>query len=303
MTDRPPLLFADRHLARRIEAAECQMITDAAEMTRRRGTDDVLIRPIGGGVAVFTSPGAPWNKMTGVGFANFEEATLEDIEREFDRRSAPLQVELSILADNTLGSLLTKRGYVLSGFENVLGLGLEGSRLLHATPGLTIDQLTGSAESMTWISTVVEGFGHPDEPNSLAPHESFSRQALEQVFVDFADTSGFRRYLSRVDGSPAGGASLRVSGGVAQLCGAATLPAYRRRGVQTALLRARLHDAAVEGCDIAVVTTQPGSTSQSNVQRQGFALLYTRAILIRQPVSLTEPAPRVHDEHPRRSPP
>jgi len=65
-------------------------------------------------------------------------------------------------------------------------------------------------------------------------------------------------------------AEMRLCYGVAQLCGAATLPAHRRRGVQSALLASRLHDAARQGCDIAVVTTQPGSKSQQNVQRQGF---------------------------------
>jgi hypothetical protein len=34
---------------------------------------------------------------------------------------------------------------------------------------------------------------------------------------------------------------------------------------------------------VAVVVTQPGSTSQQNVQRQGFDLLYSRAILVRRP--------------------
>jgi GNAT superfamily N-acetyltransferase len=74
---------------------------------------------------------------------------------------------------------------------------------------------------------------------------------------------------------------MRLSNGVAQLCGAATLPEHRRRGVQTALLLTRLAEAARDGCDIAIVTTQPGSKSQENVQRQGFSLLYTRAILVR----------------------
>jgi len=69
---------------------------------------------------------------------------------------------------------------------------------------------------------------------------------------------------------------------VAQLCGAATLPAHRRQGVQTALLLSRLDLARDAGCDVAVVTTQPGSKSQENVQRQGFQLLYTRAVLIRE---------------------
>jgi hypothetical protein len=59
--------------------------------------------------------------------------------------------------------------------------------------------------------------------------------------------------------------------------------AHRRRGVQTALLSARLAGAAAAGCDIAVVTTQPGSKSQQNVQRRGFDLLYTRAVLVKQP--------------------
>jgi ribosomal protein S18 acetylase RimI-like enzyme len=78
-------------------------------------------------------------------------------------------------------------------------------------------------------------------------------------------------------------ARLRMAGGIAQLTGAATAPAHRRRGVQTALLSARLADAAAAGCDIAVVTTQPGSKSQQNVQRQGFDPLYTRAVLVKQP--------------------
>jgi hypothetical protein len=53
--------------------------------------------------------------------------------------------------------------------------------------------------------------------------------------------------------------------------------------VQTALLSARLADAAAAGCDIAVITTVPGSKSQQNAQRQGFDLLYTRAVLLKPP--------------------
>jgi hypothetical protein len=41
-------------------------------------------------------------------------------------------------------------------------------------------------------------------------------------------------------------------------------------------------DAAAAGCDIAVVTTQPGSRSQQNVQRRGFDLLYTRIVLVKR---------------------
>jgi GNAT superfamily N-acetyltransferase len=84
----------------------------------------------------------------------------------------------------------------------------------------------------------------------------------------------------------AGGGAVRISDGLVQLAGAATLPSHRRRGVQSALLRARLLDAARQGCDLAVVTTEPASKSQENVQRAGFALLYARAVLIRAPRTL-----------------
>ena len=69
----------------------------------------------------------------------------------------------------------------------------------------------------------------------------------------------------------------------AQLTGAGTLPAFRRRGVQKALARTRLQDARAAGCLYAVVTTQPGSTSHANMQRTGFDLAYTRAVLVKAP--------------------
>jgi hypothetical protein len=52
--------------------------------------------------------------------------------------------------------------------------------------------------------------------------------------------------------------------------------------VQKALVQRRLADARAAGCDLAVVTTAPGTRSQDNVMRRGFVLLYTRAILVRR---------------------
>ena len=106
---------------------------------------------------------------------------------------------------------------------------------------------------------------------------------LDRIFGDTVAARGFERFLARRGDVVAGGASLRMQDGVAQLNGAATLPAHRRQGVQTALLRYRLAEAARRGCDVAVVTTQPGSKSQENVQRAGFTLLYVRAIVVKEP--------------------
>lgn len=96
-----------------------------------------------------------------------------------------------------------------------------------------------------------------------------------------AQGPGVVRFAARRGGELAGAASMRLGEGIAQLCGAGTLPAHRGRGVQTALLAHRLAVAAAAGCELAVITTQPGSKSQENAHRRGFELLYARAVLVR----------------------
>src|SRR5919204_621412 len=131
------------------------------------------------------------------------------------------------------------------------------------------------------VAVVVDGVAHPDT-QGMPSHETFPRDAVERAERDFA-AAGVARYVALRDGVIAGGGSFRMAEGVAQLTRAATAPAHRGRGIQTALLSARLADAASAGCDIAVVTAQPASKSQRNVQRRGFDLLYTRAVLVKQP--------------------
>jgi GNAT superfamily N-acetyltransferase len=285
-------LFADLTLARRIERAECRLTTDVAQLIQARASSPgVFMASLAGGVAVHVGDEAPFNKAIGLGLeGSFDEAAQEGlaaIEREFDARHAPLQVELATLADGSFARSLTQRGYTLVGFENVLGLRLDealAARLSAspAPPGLSIAHSSGP-DCDAWVETVIEGFAHPDAVPGGESHESFPREALTQVMKDMARASGFGHYLASLDGGVVGGAGLRTSEGVAQLCGSATLPTARRRGVQTGLLARRLLDAWRAGCDVAVITTQPGSKSQQNAQRHGFTLLYARAILVREP--------------------
>ena len=130
-----------------------------------------------------------------------------------------------------------------------------------------------------WLDVVTTGFAHPDE-QGVPTHEDFPREIIERAERDFV-AAGAQTYVALREGIVAGGAALRITDGVAQLIGAATAPEHRRRGIQTVLLATRLADAAEAGCDVAVVTTAPGSKSQQNVQRQGFHLLYTRAVLVK----------------------
>lgn len=273
-------LFAAGGLARRIEAAEASLLCDvAANVGRRRGESLVYVKSIGGGAAVFLGRESPVNKVAGLGFDPVDEAALAQVEQEFAARGTPLRVELSTLGDTSIGALLTTRGYVLRGFENVLGLPLDG-RTTGANAS-TIIVTDAPPASPQWIEVVSAGFAHPDVFDGPAPTESFSPETIRDVMEDMTAVPGFQRYLAWRDELAAGGAGLRIWNGIAQLSGASTLPDHRRRGVQTALLQHRLAEAARAGCDVAVVTTEPGSKSQQNVQRQGFSLLYARAVLVK----------------------
>jgi len=251
---------------------------------------DAFVEPVAGGVAVFTGLGSPMNKMIGVGFADSPPIDrLDAIEQQFRTRVAPLQAEVSTLADPGWVACLTRRGYVLEGFENVLGRPItldtqhRGSALDQAlTAGLEID-LAHEADALPqWLDVAITGFLQPDGQGVPAPPLS-ARRTLERTLRVFNDAPGFRRYFATIDGQLAGVATARFDDNVAQLCGAATLPEFRRRGIQTALLRRRLMDASREGCSLAVMTTQPGSKSQENGHRQGFVLLYSRALLVKPP--------------------
>ena len=274
-------LFCDTALAGRIEGVEAQLIARSSEAARRRAGTAGFVIPIAGGVASFAGEGSPFNKVAGLGFGGVpDSAALDEIERAFAARGAPVQIELAQLADPAIGDLLTGRGYRLESFENVLGRALTGEPERVMPPGVEV-RPSGEEEFEAWLDVVAEGSAHPDT-QGVPWHEEFPREMIIGAERDMA-AAGAIRYAALRDGIIAGGATMRIAEGVAQLTGAATAPAHRRRGMHTALLSARLADAAATGCDVAVITTQPGSKSQQNAQRQGFDLLYTRAVLIKQP--------------------
>jgi ribosomal protein S18 acetylase RimI-like enzyme len=264
-----PGVFCGLELAARIERAEAELIAGAA---RAR---DGFVTPIAGGFACFAEPGSPYNKVAGLGFDGLPG--LGAVEREFAERGAPVQVEVAHLADPAVGALLLDRGYRLEGFENVLGRGLQ--ELPERVPGIEVRR-SGDDELEAWLDVVVDATLVSDE-QGMPSHEAFPRETIATALRDSFAVGGAIRYSALRDGVLAGGASIRLAGGLAQMTGAATAPAHRRRGVQSALLAVRLADAAAAGCDLAVVTTQPASKSHENAQRQGFALLYTRAVWVK----------------------
>jgi GNAT superfamily N-acetyltransferase len=83
------------------------------------------------------------------------------------------------------------------------------------------------------------------------------------------------------DGRMIGAGSVEVLGEAAALFGLSVLPEFRGRGVQQALIAARLSLAAARGARVATISARPGVATERNARRLGFQLGYTKALLVR----------------------
>src|SRR5262249_18110531 len=195
----------------------------------------------------------------------------------YRERNEPVRVESCPLAHPSLFEQFGAAGYRVTEFTNVMAQRIGDAEPKQRTDAKAIEvRRVPAAEIDLWTRTVGTGFAEGQAP----PEE------LLEVMKAFALAEGVECYLAQIDRRPAGGGTLILRDGVAGLFGAGTLPEFRKCGVQTELLRVRMERGREAGCDIAGCLAQPGSSSQRNVVRRGFQVLYTRVEFGREEVSV-----------------
>ncbi len=105
--------------------------------------------------------------------------------------------------------------------------------------------------------------------------EDHGRGRLYAAVIGLPD---WTHYVAYLEGTAAAAAVLYRHHGVAVCVIAATIPAFRGRGLQTALITRRLDDAVAAGCDLATVETVADNASPRNIGRAGFMVLHRRRI-------------------------
>jgi hypothetical protein len=260
--------LADLALARRLENAEGHASTRFVE-TRARlepGSGAAWIK-VAGAYALYDGVKSPITQTFGLGmFQPPTAADLDSIERFFQQRGAPVYHEVSPLADPATLTLLNERGYRPLEFTNIMFRPTQSALpLARANPAIKV-RLIGPDEHELWTQTAVKGW-------SEFPEYADSIQELMRIAARRDEALDF---LAELAGEAIATGSMSISGGVALLAGASTIPGARKQGAQRALLESRLRHAAEHGCDIATMGAQPGSASQRNAERQGFRIAYTR---------------------------
>lgn len=253
-------------LAREIEMAEAEAAVACAEKMRGSGEANAAVAEVAGGYAIYCGANSPITQAVGLGLNGV--VSTEDFDRlgEFYfGRNEPVRVETCPLADASLIEHYRERGYHVSEFSNVMVRPVEKAGRATIPAEIDITRVA-DGEIDLWTLAVAQGF---------AEHFPVTQELLDVMRL-FASGKNTESYLARIEGKVAGGATLAARGRIAGLFGASTLPAYRKRGVQTALLEMRMARAAELGCELAMSLAQPGSASQRNITRRGFQTLYTR---------------------------
>lgn len=261
--------------AHRLEACEGEASRRLAEAAASLSPDSgAEWARVGGGLAVYTGKTLPINRAIGMGMEGpLDPGDWEAYESFYISRGFPPELDICPLADTSLFRALTGKDYRLNRFLSIhamMGRPAKRSTGNPAYSKIEVHEVNPADQNSVrqWVRIVTCGFvGRPDYS------ESESR-----VFDAAAKATGTRLYLASYHGSPAGGGILKVYGQTALLSTASTAANFRGRGIQAALLDARIHDAFGSGCDLLGVMASPGSASQRNILRAGFHEIYTKPV-------------------------
>ena len=264
------MIFANHGLAQRLERTEGRACREFATARSQLFPDaGAAWMKCAGAYVVFDAVDSPITQTFGLGI--FEEptaASLEQIEQFFFKRGSAVMQEVCPLAGVATLDMLCARGYRPIEVSSVLYQPLprpEGF-IRRANEAIRV-HIAGQEDAAVWASVSAQGWA-ADYPELLESIQQFGALASAR---DHSVS-----FLAEMAGRPGAAGALSMHEGVALFGGASTIPEMRHRGLQTALLEARMAHATEQGCDLAMMVAEAGSQSQRNAERAGFRIAYTR---------------------------
>lgn len=261
-------ILADVGLSRRLERAEAAANARFVEARARLAPETgACWIEVAGAYAMYDGPRSPCTQTFGLGlFQQPSGSDMDALEAFFRERGAPVCHEVSPVCDFSVAAMLSERGYRPIEFTNVMYLPLAGGARPAVEGTAVRARRVDDGERELWARTLAEGWREFTEYADL----------MEELAVVSAARENGHAFLAELDGRPVAAGALAIHEGVALFSGVSTLPEWRKRGAQRALLESRLEYALSAGCDLAMMCAQPGSASQRNAERQGFRIAYTR---------------------------
>jgi GNAT superfamily N-acetyltransferase len=170
------------------------------------------------------------------------------------------------LCNDGLPRELARLGYFQSGFQ--VSLIADPQDLAPVADGIAVTPVTDAALMEEFLDAYAAGWGIEEKH-----HAGFKANVRPWLAEP-----GWSLYLARVDGRAAGAAILYLHDKVGYCADAATDPAFRGRGLHTALLRRRILDAKAAGVDFVCSGAAFLSTSHRNMERIGMRTQFVRTM-------------------------
>ncbi len=257
-------------------------IARAEEGRQARGTAEVVpeAEPIAGGWMTFDAIGSWANQAVGLGLHGpVSEGDLERLVAFYVERGVEPRLEVCAFAHESLLQGLAARGFVLREFEDVLARPLDPGEdlralLPHGWPaGLTCERVDPNDPEAVerFVEVTLAGF-QPDVPPDPV-FAAITRRVLAHPRND--------AFLLHLDGEVAGVGGMETAGAISCQFGGVVLPAFRRRGLQAALIVARLERARERGATLVCTHSSPGIPTERNALRLGFRLAYAKVVLVK----------------------
>lgn len=250
-------------------AATCRAI--AATMAARDPASGAGDHASAAGVAIFAGAGSPLTQGLAMGLRGpVTAAELDAIEAHLRPSGAgPRQLEVSPFADPGLLALLAERRYRINEWQLVWTRAVPSAPLAPPPPDLVVRRVAPGEEAL-YARVCLAGFLETEDVPA----------AMIDLILPSAFAADHEPHLAWLGDQPIGGGLLSVADGVAFIAGSGVRPAFRRRGAQGALIRARLDRARALGCELACASTQPGTASRRNMERHGFAVAYPKLVML-----------------------
>jgi GNAT superfamily N-acetyltransferase len=262
-------MVVNKKLSDLLEQSEVDMLHSRLSAIRKRYQNPmgVEIQTFGNTTAFYAEkiPGPSFNVVKGL--RDGDERYVGGILDYYKERNVPVRLELvpGLVSSETMESL---RGYGFyhTDFHNTLYKKITE----HDNTGKTsiaVRKLE-QKEFSIFADIYTKGFQMPE----------FLITSIAENNAVLYGNKNWTFYLALVEEEPAGIAVLFIKNGIATLAAAATLPAYRRKGIQQALIKERLYEAMNQNTALAAGQAAVGSISQNNMEMAGFKVAYTKAI-------------------------
>lgn len=291
------MLFPSEDLCRTVESAWNRQFRRFVDTVLRHRPDvplHVLTLPVqcdgrSPVFAIFAGVEHHFSRAVGLGLGvGLTSDLLDQVEEFFFANGDACRLDLTPFTDAASIALLAARGYRVMRFNNVY------VRTLENVPGQHTERSTGVrvariSEENPDLRREVFNVIHRGFNNDVPPTTPVGKSMQQMVMVNehMPNVSTFGAWVDDRP-EPVGGGNLAIVDDIAILSGGSTLPPFRGRGVQSALIAERVREAPMRfqgGAtpSLAIIGCAPGSPSERNIIRAGFQLLYTRPLVSRGP--------------------